>query len=99
MILEDGLTKLRRPSTWTKLPQSTCAELPPSTWVEVLRWRASHQPEQCAFRFLDVNTDRVAALTYSDLDRRAIALAATLQSIEATGMRVLLLYPPGLDYI
>src|SRR6185312_12665825 len=98
MTLEDCLTKPRLPSRWAELPLST-GELPPSTWVDVLRWRASHEPDRCAFRFLDVDTDQVVTLTYSDLDRKAKALAARLQSMEATGMRALLLYPPGLHYV
>ena len=99
MIMEDGLTRPGAPSTRAKLPLSTAAEFPSSTWVEILRWRASHEPDRCAYRFLDVDTDQVVTLTYSDLDRKAKAVAARLQSIEATGTRVLLLYPPGLDYI
>ena len=99
MIMEDGLTRPSAPSPRGKLPLSTAAGFPSSTWVEVLRWRASHEPDRCAFRFLDVDTDQVVTLTYSDLDRKAKAVAARLQSIEATGMRALLLYPPGLDYI
>ena len=99
MTMGDGLTGPRAPLPRAKLPLITAAELPLSTWVEVLRWRASHEPDRCAFRFLDVDTDQVVTLTYSDLDRKAKAVAASLQAIEATGMRALLLYPPGLDYI
>src|SRR5262245_4961796 len=70
-----------------------------STWVEILRWRAAREPDRCAFRFLEVDTEQVITITYSGLDQKAKALAARLQSIEATGKRALLLYPPGLDYI
>src|SRR5690606_14436330 len=38
-------------------------------------------------------------LTYADLDRRARAIAARLQSMNLAGERALLLYPPGFDYI
>ena len=38
-------------------------------------------------------------LSYAGLDERARAIAALLQEHGAAGERVLLLYPPGLDYI
>src|SRR5205807_2182937 len=37
--------------------------------------------------------------TYNDLDLRARAIASQLQSAGAEGERVLLLYPPGLEFI
>ena len=40
-----------------------------------------------------------ASITYGELDERARALGARLQSEGAAGERVLLLYPPGLDYV
>ena len=40
-----------------------------------------------------------AELTYEDLDRHARLIAARLQSLDIEGERVLLLYPPGLEYI
>jgi acyl-CoA synthetase (AMP-forming)/AMP-acid ligase II len=40
-----------------------------------------------------------AGLTYEELDRRARAIAAALQLAGASGERVLLLYPSGLDFI
>ena len=38
-------------------------------------------------------------LTYGELDRQARAIAVTLQALDTTGERALLLYPPGLAYI
>jgi acyl-CoA synthetase (AMP-forming)/AMP-acid ligase II len=61
--------------------------------------RALHQPHECAYTFLvDGETEEVS-LTYGELDRQARAIAARLQSVGADGARVLLLYPPGLEYI
>jgi acyl-CoA synthetase (AMP-forming)/AMP-acid ligase II len=51
------------------------------------------------YTFLSDGESDEVRLTYGDLDRRARAIAAFLQNIEATGDRILLLFPPGLDYI
>jgi acyl-CoA synthetase (AMP-forming)/AMP-acid ligase II len=70
-----------------------------ATLIDLLRYRASEQPEQIAYTFLvDGETDAVK-LTYQQLDQQVRAIAAQLQSLCSPGDRVLLLYPPGLDYI
>jgi acyl-CoA synthetase (AMP-forming)/AMP-acid ligase II/acyl carrier protein len=67
--------------------------------VDVLRWRAIHEPDRVAFRFLlDGELDEVS-LTYAQVDRRARAVASLLERQDARGERALLLYPPGFDYI
>lgn len=71
----------------------------PSNLVELLRWRAVHQPDECAFTFLLDGETEKASFTYEELDRRARAIGAWLQSLEAAGERALLLYPPSLEYI
>jgi non-ribosomal peptide synthase protein (TIGR01720 family) len=69
-----------------------------ATLVDVLRWRASNEPQREAFTFL-VDGDREAVpITYGELDRRARAIAATLQANAAQGERAILLFAPGLDY-
>ncbi|HSE19509.1 MAG TPA: amino acid adenylation domain-containing protein, partial [Pyrinomonadaceae bacterium] len=70
-----------------------------TTLVDVLRLRANRQPDLIAFTYLTAEQSEEASLTYSELDRRAAAIAALLQSAVKPGDRVLLLYPPGLDYI
>lgn len=70
-----------------------------STLVELLRYRASSQPERLAYIFLRDGEIEEARLTYGELDQKARAIAAYLQSLEAEGERGLLLYPPGLDFI
>ena len=70
-----------------------------STLVELLRYRASTQPERIAYIFLRDGEIEEARLTYGELDQKARAIAAHLQSLEAKGERGLLLYPPGLDFI
>ena len=76
-------------------------ELPPncSTWVDLLRYRALHQPNQLAFTFLQDGEIAAASLTYQALDQHSRAIAGQLQSLGLTGERALLLYPPGLDYL
>src|SRR5574341_998540 len=82
------------------LTSRECATLP-----DVLRRRATQQPERLGYRFL---LDRAeTSLTYGELDRRARAIAATLASLRAPrapraprgGERVLIIFPPGLDFI
>lgn len=70
-----------------------------TTLVELLRRRADDLAEQPAFIFLTDGETEVGELTYGELDHRARAIAARLQSLCAQGERAILLYPPGLDYI
>src|SRR5215472_7409299 len=69
-----------------------------ATLVELLHWRASHQPDQRAYTFLTKDKEELS-LTYAELDRQARAIGAMLQRRRATGERVLLLYPAELEYI
>ena len=70
-----------------------------TTLVELLRRRADDLAEQPAFIFLTDGETEAGELTYGELDHRARAIAARLQSLCAQGERAILLYPPGLDYI
>ncbi|HYH81347.1 MAG TPA: AMP-binding protein, partial [Longimicrobium sp.] len=70
-----------------------------ATLGELLRWRAERTPDQLAYTFLVDGEEAEARLTYGELDRRARAVAARLQEMDAAGERALLLYPPGIDYI
>lgn len=71
----------------------------PLTLVSLLRERAAMHPERAAYVFLADGETEEASLTYGELDRRARAIAAWLRPLAKSGDRVLLLYPPGLDYI
>ncbi|MDZ7335183.1 MAG: SDR family NAD(P)-dependent oxidoreductase [candidate division KSB1 bacterium] len=71
----------------------------PRTLVELLRWRTTHFAHQRAYTYLQDGEEKDILMTYGDLDRRARALGAWLQSIGATGERALLIYPPGIEYI
>jgi 8-amino-7-oxononanoate synthase len=71
----------------------------PSNLVDLLRHRAAHQPNDTAFHYLVDGESEEIAWTYAELDRRARAIAAWLQSLKLQGERALLLYPAGLDFI
>ena len=69
------------------------------TLVDLLRYRAEHQPQQKAFVFLKNGENESASLTYQELDSQARAIAARLQQLDATNERALLLYQPNLEFI
>ena len=70
-----------------------------STLVEVLRWRARHQPEERGYTYLLDGEAEADHLTYAELDCQARSIGALLQSYGARGERALLLYPTGLEFI
>jgi acyl-CoA synthetase (AMP-forming)/AMP-acid ligase II len=78
-------------------PTTQVAEF--STLVEVVRWRALHQPEDRGYIYLLDGEIEGSHLTYAALDRQARCIAAMLQSYGARGERALLLYPTGLEFI
>ena len=72
------------------------------TLFDVVRYRASAASgtaDAPAFTYLDDGDHVSGTLSYSELDRAARKLAARLQRITKPGDRVLLVYPPSLDYI
>ena len=71
----------------------------PETLIELLRVRAESQAEKNAYTFLVDGETEEASLSYAELDQHARAIGALLQSLNAKHQPVLLLYPPGLDYI
>ena len=71
-----------------------------STVVEALLSQAHKQGAAKAYSFLADGEDDEFHVTWEALDRRARSLAAMLQSRgEARGERLLLVYPPGLEYL
>ncbi len=70
-----------------------------SSLLELSRRRAEAQPEALAYTFLVDGETEEACLTYAGLDARARAIGGLLQELGARGEPVLLLYPPGLDYV
>lgn len=79
---------------------STRMTTPPNTFDEILRRHAQAQPERIAYTFLQDGEEEIREpISYAELDRRARAVGARLQSLAGLGERALLLLPPGLDYI
>jgi fatty acid CoA ligase FadD28 len=68
----------------------------------VLRERASLQPNDTAFTFIDYEQDWAGvaeSLTWSRVYRRALNVAQELRLCGSTGDRAVILAPQGLDYI
>jgi acyl-CoA synthetase (AMP-forming)/AMP-acid ligase II/acyl carrier protein len=68
-----------------------------STLIDLLRLRSLNEPSFTAYRFLTEDEDETT-ITYGELDLRARAVAAWLQSRNLRNERALLLYPPGIDF-
>lgn len=73
-----------------------------SSIPEVLRERASLQPNDIAFTFVDYDHDWdgvETSLTWAQLYRRTVSLAGELREHSATGDRAVIIAPQGLDYL
>ncbi|MDY7094118.1 MAG: non-ribosomal peptide synthase/polyketide synthase, partial [Acidobacteriota bacterium] len=70
-----------------------------SSLVELLRRRAALAPEVPGYIFLLNGEEEESRHTYAELDRSVRRLAARLQAAGAEGERVLLLFPPGIDFV
>jgi acyl-CoA synthetase (AMP-forming)/AMP-acid ligase II len=69
------------------------------TLVDILQTRAMEKPQQIIYNFLLDGETQLVSLTYGQLEQKAQAIAAYLQSVCSPQERVLLLFPAGLDYI
>ena len=71
--------------------------------IPALLWeRASQQPSETAFTFIDYGLDPAGfaeSLTWSQVHRRALIVANELRLCGASGDRAAILAPQGLDYI
>ncbi len=70
-----------------------------ATLDSMLRARAAEAPDRVLLTFLENGEDVSGELTYAELLARSGAVAAKLAEISDPGDRVLLLYPPSLDYV
>ena len=68
-------------------------------FVQRLRHWARERSDQVAVYYLVDGEDEEQRMTYRQLDRRARAIAADLQSRGLSGERALLLFPPGLEFV
>lgn len=72
---------------------------PSANLVDLLRTQALVRGSKRAYAFLNERGVESEHSTYARLHQRAAALAARLQAELAPGERVLLLYPPGLEFV
>jgi len=72
---------------------------PGTTLPDLLHWRIEHEPDQLAFRFLGRDGSETSTLNYAELGNRVNAVAAGLANLANPGDRVLILLPPGPDYV
>jgi FkbH-like protein len=80
-------------------PMSALALPKLATLVELLRSAADENPTRTAYTFLSDGSAGQTALSTKEVYDRARAIGAWLQYEGFSGGRVLLVYPPGLDYI
>jgi acyl-CoA synthetase (AMP-forming)/AMP-acid ligase II/acyl carrier protein len=71
----------------------------PQDIVQIVRRRAASQADQRAFSLLVDGENELEHRTYQEIDREARTIAAWLQSQQAVGQRVLLMYPTGLEFV
>jgi amino acid adenylation domain-containing protein len=69
------------------------------TLVALLQARAQHEPSRKLYTWLAGEDHEKSYLSYSDLDRRAQAIAVGIHSLKLKRKRALLLYRPGLEFI
>jgi acyl-CoA synthetase (AMP-forming)/AMP-acid ligase II len=70
-----------------------------ATFVDVLRSASEERPAAEAFTFLDHEENEAGRVSVGELDRRARAIAAAIAGLDLGGEPVLLVYPPGLDFV
>ncbi len=66
--------------------------------IHLLRRRAQVHGEKTIYTYLNDGESQETGLTYCELEQRALAIAAHLQSRFSPGERVLLLYPTGIEF-
>lgn len=69
------------------------------SFVDILRLRATLEPQRLAFGFERDHESAKEQITYGELDQRARAIAVRLQAEGLRGRTVLLLIPSGLRYV
>ena len=81
------------------MPSSVASQPDASTLVDVLRWRARHEPDFQGYTYLADGEQKEISLTYKELDRRARRISLMIHSIGAERQPLLLMFYSGLDFI
>jgi acyl-CoA synthetase (AMP-forming)/AMP-acid ligase II len=71
----------------------------PKTIIEYLHHHVAIKPNDVAFSFLPSKTEPLTELTFREFWAEAISVANFLKSKVQVGDKVLLLYPPNIDYV
>ncbi len=69
------------------------------SFADMLQWRALQHPQSIAFRYFADGETLTQSITYLELDQSARRLAQHLLQQRYEKQHLLLLYPPGLDFI
>ena len=91
--MKDDLSHANQPSSGSTI----CTQGLPNL-IHLLRRRVQEHREKTVYTYLKDGESQETRLTYGELERRALAIAAHLQSHLSPGERVLLLYPPGTEF-
>src|SRR6185436_6003820 len=70
----------------------------PESFVDVLEHRAARQPDDTAYVFLESGEQDCARLTWAAIARRSRALGAVIAGSVPAGSRVLVMFPPGIEF-
>ncbi len=71
----------------------------PNSWSELLIARAAQRPQATVYTFLENGEEAAETISYADFRDRVLALATKLRQHCAPRDRVLLLYPPCIEYM
>lgn len=71
----------------------------PKTIIEYLHHHVANKPNEVAFSFLPSSKEPLTELTFVEFYSEALSVANFLKSKVHVGDKVLLLYPPSIDYI
>jgi thioester reductase-like protein len=74
-------------------------ELMQENFIAILQSHLNHMPNKQAFVFLDDVTTIGSAMTFAELDEAAKKTAVLLQKTAQPGDTVIIMMPPGLEYI
>ncbi len=90
---KNDLSHVHKPSSKpTTCPQGL------TNLIHLLRRRVQEHRGKTVYTYLIDGELQEISLTYGELERRAVAIAAHLQSYISPGERVLLLFPPGIEF-
>ncbi len=92
------MSEVPRPQSLQLLPDDA-RKAGVQTFVDVIEYRAAHEPSRTIFRYVRGDGEEQGSLTFAELRRRALTIAAGLREHVVAGDRVVVLVPPGLDYI